>query len=135
MDTAKRNQLVDELNALPGTPIIPIARFFDGNDDTGSIGCNLFDHPGIPAFAELLTGLTNRPDVSAVHAQIAEIDPGEDSWPFTDTLYITGTITDEDLATLLAPLEPDEIGPAIEFGAPEEFLATQAAPVLAAWWD
>ena len=54
---------------------------FDGNDDAGSIGCNLTEHPGMNVFRDVLTGLLRRSDVQAVYAQIAELDAGEDCWP------------------------------------------------------
>src|SRR3954453_1549975 len=85
MDIDKCNVLKADLMSVPD-PIVPIDRFFDGNDDPGSIGCNLIEHPGINQFREVLVGLTQRADVEAVYAQIAELDPGEDSWPFTDTV-------------------------------------------------
>ncbi|PFK67047.1 hypothetical protein COJ21_24420 [Priestia megaterium] len=28
-------------------PLVSLEEFFEGNDDEGSIGCNLMDHPGI----------------------------------------------------------------------------------------
>ena len=44
MDIGKRNQLVARLSQEPEPQIVPIEVFFDGNDDLGSIGCNLLDH-------------------------------------------------------------------------------------------
>ena len=59
MDHHKRAQLVERimrLNALPSTmPVVPLEAFFDGNDELGSIGCNLGDHPGVHAFFETRT--------------------------------------------------------------------------------
>jgi hypothetical protein len=46
MDDAKCESLKAELASQPEPQIVPIDRFFDGNDDLGSIGCNLIDHPG-----------------------------------------------------------------------------------------
>ena len=43
-------------------------------------------------FREALTGLLRRPDVQGVYAQIAEVDPGAGSWPFTDTVLVVGAI-------------------------------------------
>jgi hypothetical protein len=67
-------------------PFVSIKRFFDGNQDEGSIGCNLLPHPGLSAFREVLVGLTRRSDVEAVYAQVAEIDPGVGLWPFADRI-------------------------------------------------
>ena len=78
MDIGKRNQLVARLSQEPGPQIVPIEVFFDGNDDLGSIGCNLLDHPGIAAFRDAFARIARRPGVVAIYAQIAELDPGGD---------------------------------------------------------
>jgi hypothetical protein len=84
MDASKRDNLKATLSAKPEPWIASIDVFFDGNDDYGSIGCNLADHPGIDVFREVLLGILDRADVAAVYAQISEIDPGEEYWPFAD---------------------------------------------------
>src|SRR5437899_1056124 len=43
-DRIKCQRLKDELATQPEPQIVSIERFFDGNDDLGSIGCNLPDH-------------------------------------------------------------------------------------------
>ena len=135
MDDAKCRALKSELGSQPEPQIVSIARFFDGNDDIGSIGCNLLEHPGIDRFREVLTGVLQRPDVEAVYARIWELDPGDDCWPFTDTIFIVGTIALDELRGILAPLEPDEIDSGEVFGTPPSITAKHHAPVLAAWWD
>ena len=134
MDVAKCQQLKGELSAQEA-PSVPIARYFEGNDDEASIGCNLLEHPGMETFRNVLVGLTQRPDVEAVYALISEIDPGEDYWPFTDTVLVFGSISAEDLQQALSPLEPDEVGPAADFGIADEVLSKHVSPALAAWWD
>src|SRR5688572_8083913 len=135
MDSTKCNALKRDLAGQPEPQIVAISRFFDGNDDLGSIGCNLGDHPGIDVFRDLLVGLQNRPDVEAVYACIAELDPGEDCWPFTDTVFVVGRISPDDLRKLLNPLQPDELGPAEPFGIPSQIKERHTAPILAVWWD
>jgi len=135
MDIEKRNALVERLGSEPEPQLVPIDEFFDGNDDSGSIGCNLLQHPGMETFRATFARLKGRADVIAIYAQIAEVDPGEDSWPFSDTVFVVGRLTPEDLATELAALEPDEIGTAKDFGVPEALLQKYRKPMLAAWWD
>lgn len=135
MNIEKRNALVEKLGSEHEPQLVPIDVFFDGNDDLGSIGCNLLEHPGIEAFHAIFARLSEREDVDAIFAQIAEVDPGDDCWPFSDTVFVVGTLTVEDLASELSALEPDEIGAAEGFGAPDSLLTKSAKPVLAAWWD
>jgi hypothetical protein len=135
MDDTKCTALKAELAAQPEPQVVSIERFFDGNDDLGSIGCNLLEHPGLEVFREVLEGLQRRPDVEAVYARISELDPGDGCWPFTDTLFIVGTIPPEELRRALSPLEPDEVDDGDSYGIPPTILQQHRAPVLAAWWD
>jgi hypothetical protein len=135
MDASLKAALIERHASEGEYPMIPIAEFFHGNDDLGSIGCNLLEHPGIEKFRDILLKLSDHSDVEAIFAQISELDPGADSWPFTDTLWIVGNISAEILEAELKPLEPDEIGQAKDFGAKAEFLQRYNNRVLAAWWD
>jgi hypothetical protein len=120
----------------PGAaPIVGVEQFFDGNQDEGSIGCNLSEHPGLDAFRNVLVGLLRRPDIEAVYAQIAEIDPGAGVWPFTDTVFVVGSIAVAELARLFTPLQPDEVAPANEEMVPSRIRETHRDQVLYAWWD
>lgn len=131
MDLSKRSRLIEELSKQAEPQLVPITQFLDGNDDVGSIGCNLLEHPGIEAFRKVFAELATCPDVKAIYAQIAELDPGDDCWPFSDTVFVVGSISADELKKILSPLEPDEVGTAQDFGAPESI----AEHALAAWWD
>jgi len=135
MDTTKLKHLVEQLSAQPAPQLIPIATFFDGNDDLGSIGCNLMDHPGIDAFREAFARIARRRDVQAIYARISEVDPDDDCWPFTDTVFVVGTLHADELAEELSALEPDEVGSAKDFGIPDALARKYTAPILVAWWD
>ena len=135
MTISKRNALVERLSNEEEPLLVPIAEFFDGNDDLGSIGCNLTEHPGIDTFRKSFVALTARADVRSIYARISELDPGPDSWPFSDTVIVFGTIPLEELKRILADLGPDEVVPAEEFGLGPEITARHDAPALIAWWD
>jgi hypothetical protein len=136
MDLSKCRALKTRLGPDQYGQLVPIAEFFDGNDDKGSIGCNLYpDHPGVEVFRAVLTGLLRRPDVEAVYAQISELDPGEESWPFTDTVLVVGNISAEDLRSAVSLLRPDEVGDSQQFGISPSVAERHGAPVLVVWWD
>jgi len=135
VDAEKCAALKAELEVQPEPQVVRVERFFDGNDDTGSIGCNLSKHPGIAIFRDVLTGLERRSDVRAVYAQITELDPGEDSWPFSDTVLVAGSISTDDLIAAVKSLEPDEISAVEDFGASAAIAAKHGAPVHVIWWD
>jgi hypothetical protein len=75
MDSKKCQMLKGELEGQGEYPMVSIERFFDGNDDLGSIGCNLAEHPGIEVFRDVLTGLLERDDVEGVFALIMRLIP------------------------------------------------------------
>jgi len=131
----KSDALKRELESQPEPQLVPIDRFFDGNDDEGSIGCNLVPHPGMGLFRETLLGLLQRPDVTAVHALITELDPGDDAWPFSDTVVVTGAITPESLQAAIADLQPDEVGPADPDALDSSLSQSDRSSALVAWWD
>ena len=132
MDKSKRDKLVSSLSDQREPQYAAIRDFFDGNDDQGSIGCNLDPHPGMKVFASTLSGLLKRKDVKAVYAQISELEPGSDSWPFCDKVLVVGSISVADLAAILIPLQPDEFGVA---GKTPYISQKHGGPVLFAWWD
>jgi hypothetical protein len=134
VDNAKCIALKLDLAAQPAPQVVAIDRFFDGNDDPASIGCNLDEHPGIDRFAQIITRLVERPDVEAVYAQIAEVDPGDDMWPFTDTILVVGVISTDDLHSLLTSLQPTDVW---EVNSAESPLAQEwpDTPVHAVVWD
>jgi hypothetical protein len=134
MDRRKCDHLKATLSTQAEPWIVPIETFFDGNDDKASIGCNLIRHPGMDAFRNILLGVAARPDVVAVYAQVSEVDPGEEYWPFADTVLVVGPIRADELANALAPLEPDDVGPPTR-GVPKAIARQHDAPVLIAWWD
>ncbi len=132
----KRTMLIHSLAEVQEPQVLPIQRFFDGNTDDNSIGCNLEKHPGIETFKEAFTSLEQRPDVEAIYAVIGELIVGEGRWPFTDTLYIAGTIPMPELEAAVAELKPDYVGEIAAVRVPME-IATQhgAGPYRTVWWD
>ena len=135
MNEGKCKALKVELGAQPVPQIVAAEQFFDGNDDPGSIGCNLLEHPGVDVFQEILTGLLRRPDVQGVYAQISELDPGDGCWPFTDTILVVGTISADRLREAVSVLEPDEVGDAAQLGVSPAIATKLGSSVLAIWWD
>jgi hypothetical protein len=129
MDDTKCRALKDELAVQPEPQIVAAERFFDGNDDLGSIGCNLDEHPGVDEFRDVFAGLLRRLDVQAIYVQISELDPGEGCWPFTDTVLVVGTISTDDLREVVSALRPDEVGDAEQFGISPAIAKKHGAPV------
>jgi hypothetical protein len=135
MDDTKCKRLKAELAAQPAPQMVSVERFFDGNDDLGSIGCNLTEHPGVDAFRDVFAGLLRRSDVQAVYAQIYELNPGDGCWPFTDTVVVVGKISNDELTEAVSTLQPSEVADADYIGVSPIIAERHGLPVLAVWWD
>jgi hypothetical protein len=57
---------LDDQDCYQPSPLVPLDLFFNGNDDTGSIGCNLASHPEIATFYDALRQLRSDGEVSGV---------------------------------------------------------------------
>jgi hypothetical protein len=141
MDKEKRKRLIETAKArgyvsmAPPRVLVSRQEFFDGNDDLGSIGCNLNEHPGIDAFDAAFLEVERMDGVAAVYLAITEIDETYDSiWPFTDTACIVTRLAASALEPVLRPLEPDELAPSQEsFANPPEIPA--GYQLIHVWWD
>jgi hypothetical protein len=118
-------------------PIVTLEDFFIGNDDLGSIGCNLIDHPGLSAFSETLLNIREKPNVQDVLVEIKDIEEeSEGIWPFSDTIYIITGATREEVAGWVSILDPDEVQEGFGYGTPS--LAPDIQPgmrIYSVWWD
>jgi len=135
VDRAKCAELKKLLASRSEPLFVTPEQFFDGNGDVGSIGCNLTEHPGMTKFRNIVVGLETRPDVEAVFLQICEVETAADIWPFSDSIWLAGTISVEELKRLLAPLKPDEVGLRETFYKAPAFPVEHKGQVLFAWWD
>src|SRR5204863_6260202 len=111
VDIAKRNALLRLIRSQPeheeGQALVSVAEFFDGNEDLGSIGCNLSDHPGLDHFRRVLAGIESRSDVEGVWMQIYDLEEGE--WPFSENVLIIGKVSVSEIRHLSESLQPSEV--------------------------
>lgn len=124
---------------IPGvpTPLLSLNEFFEGNDFVGSIGCNLDSEPTPQEFFQLLEAIKSRQDVSDVRIQISCVDdPGED-WPFSDTVWIMTSASEEAVQSWFpSALSPDEVWTGWTTGVNYEALEVDAAhEPVAVWFD
>lgn len=145
-DEVKRRALLAEFEQqggvrpldIAGAPLVSLEMFFEGNRDLGSIGCNLWEHPGVEAFRETLLSIRGRDDVQDVLVAITDVEPEtEGVWPFSDTVFILSSAPPKKVAKWLKKLQPDEVGP-----VPEGMAAPGRLPqplpghkLYMAWWD
>jgi hypothetical protein len=116
MNQGKRKLLIEKVRAIgmpddiKQTPVVTLEDFFEGNDDLGSIGCNLLDHPGVDAFYETFLKIRARDDVFDVLIGIYEIDEDdEEMWPFSELAYIITSANENDVTSWVYSLEVDDV--------------------------
>ena len=88
--------------------LVSLEDFFEGNDDFGSIGCNLSEQPSPVEFYSVLKAVRSRKDVQNVLVRIRMIE-FEAMWPFSDTIYILTSALISEVSSWFASLKPDEV--------------------------
>ena len=119
-------------------PLVTLEDFFVGNEDYGSIGCNLSEHPGPQFFFERLKEIRARGDVQDVLVEVQEVEEDDESmWPFSDRVYVLSSAAREEVAEWVAALTPDEVEEGFAYGAPHASAPELRAGVKAygVWWD
>ena len=125
-----------EDNLGESLPIVSLEDFFEGNDDIGSIGCNILEHPGIEKFYSILKEIRNKVNVQDVLVEIMEYDELDNTWPFSERIYILTKEEKSEISIWTKELQLDDIGEGYMYGEPK------AAPkleegclVYSLWWD
>jgi len=117
-------------------PVVGLELFFEGNDDLGSIGCNLPDHPGTARFYAVLRSIRDRPEVHGVWVGVSEV-MAPDEWPFSSHVYVVTTASPHEVARWAASLQPD--GPGDDWWNGEPPLLPITIPpdahLVTLWWD
>jgi hypothetical protein len=118
-------------------PIVSLELFFDGNDDLGSMGCNLVDHPGISVFYSTLVAIRARPDVFDVRVGISEVLQGDGEWPFSDHVYVVTSAAPDEVDRWASALQPDPAWLASRDDEPQHGPLDVPAHlhVVMLWWD
>lgn len=146
MDEIKRDSLIRKIHTLellekPGRheplPVVSLEEFFDGNDDYGSIGCNLLEneHPGPDGFYAVLKAIRDRPAVQDILVEVYEVE--DNQWPFSERVYILTSAAQSDVSQWLASLHPDDVNEGFEWSRPASTFPSLAPgiKVYTAWWD
>ena len=118
------------------SPALTLEEFFDGNNDEGSIGCNLLPHPGLAAFRQIFSSLRENPDVADIRFPVVEW--GDDlDWPFTDKAFVVTKLQANEVRRRVASLSPDEVGEldCAEFKNFDGLVVPTGFHVVLIWWD
>jgi hypothetical protein len=116
------------------TPLLSLEEFFEGNDVTGSIGCNLDGSPPPSRFYELFELIAAKPEVKDIRVQITMFD--DPDWPFSDTVFIMTSASPEEVETWFSDdLKPDEISVGFARNSYEQYMVPPGTQPICCWWD
>jgi hypothetical protein len=134
--TTRVNQNGDVNDPSTQRPLLSLSEFFDGNDDSGSIGCNLTPPPGPENFHKILMQIAARSDVADVRIQITMFDDPE-MWPFSDTVWIITSATPQTVADWFnSTMRPDGCSAGWTDGLSFEPINIPGGmQPVACWWD
>ena len=139
-----RRELIEKIKqiGLPSSdrplPVLSLEDFFIGNEDYGSIGCNLSEHPGPSVFFEKLKEIRMRDSVQDVLVEVNEVEESDESmWPFSDRVYILSSAAREEVTDWVSTLMPDEIEEGFANGEPPASAPSvrEGIKVYGVWWD
>jgi hypothetical protein len=116
-----------------GRALLTPEEFFTGNDDLGSIGCNLPDHPGLNFFRHILETVERFPNVDSVWMQIYDWDEGD--WPFSENVLIFGDISPSDVKRITGSLLPSEVKVMTMDWEPTRDPRLYGRTYINLWWD
>lgn len=114
MDIQKRDALltrVGNLNDLDNAAAwVEVEQFFDGNDDLGSIWCNLHEPPeDMSRVSQFLKSIRSRSNVHGLRVLVSQYDGGEDEWPFSDAILVITEASTTEVQSWFKQFPPDEV--------------------------
>ncbi len=136
MRKIQSQRLLEEPGRMQSLPLVCLEDFFDGNDDFGSIGCNLPDevHPGPIGFYSVLKSIQERSDVQHVLVEIYETSNG--NWPYSERIYVLTSADQDSVEKWLASLRPDAVDEHLPWYGLSKVLSVHSdIKIYAAWWD
>jgi hypothetical protein len=115
--------------------VVNVEDFFEGNEDEGSIGPNIYPQPpSLQEFYDTLKEIKNAPRTENLLIRISDIDDTE--WFFTDAVYISGNYTLAEIKKMFKRLKPDEIYEGMMYDKPSNFPQINAdSKIYSIWWD
>lgn len=115
-----KTELIEQLKTW-GYPqsevILTFDEFFEGNDVENSIGVNISWKPPIAEFRNTFLALLEKKLATHVFVRIVDIDEPEE-WVYSDTVYVVGDLSMEELSQHIQNLKPDGIETGWYYGLP-----------------
>lgn len=114
---------------------VSVDDFFDGNEDDGSIGANLYpEQPSLKTFYDIFKTMLASDSVENIFIRI--VDAEDTDWFYSDTVYVVGDATLEEVTEMLKELHPTEIYSDWMYGKPVNIPNVNTNKnIYSVWWD
>ena len=116
---------------------ISLDDFFDNeNYSDNCIGVNIYPDPPTPEkFYKIFKELIANKKADRIFVRISDIDEPEE-WFYSDTVYVIGSLTLEELKNSIETLYPDEIYETFMYGKPANIADLDSGQkAYSIWWD
>jgi hypothetical protein len=114
--------------------VVTVDEFFEGNTDGGSIGANLYpEQPSLKTFSDTFKTMLASDKVESIFIRIADAEDTE--WFYTDTVYVVGDATKDEVTEMLKGLQPTEIYSDWMYGKPVNIAGFTRKNIYSVWWD
>lgn len=146
IDLKKRNALVkkyDLLNFsnLTSRVFLSVDEFFDGNNDEASIAPNPATKPKISEYYKTIKEILKNKKTLDAFVELNEVliyDNGQlhdNEWFYTNTIYIVGDLSKEEIAKKTKPLFPSEVNYTDDERILELNEKFKSKKIVYIWWD
>jgi hypothetical protein len=135
-----KTDIVEEIKRIgfPDNEVaISMDDFFDNeNYSYNCIGVNIYpDAPTPEKFYEIFKELIASKKADRILVRISDIDEPEE-WFYSDTVYVIGSLTLEELKNSIETLYPDEIYENFMYGKPANIADLDSGQkAYSIWWD
>lgn len=115
---------------------ITLNDFFDNTNCNDSIGVNIYPNPpSIEKFHQVFKDLISQGKADNVYVRISDIEEPEE-WFFSDTIYVIGSLSLDELKNQINVLRPDEIYENWMYGKPINIgNITNDKKIYSIFWD
>ena len=126
---------IKELGFPQKDVFVSIKDFFEGNEDDASIGVNIYpDQPSLREFYDTLKEIEKTNKTEGIFVRITDVD--DTDWFYSDTIYLFGDYTLDEVKNMFKLLSPDEIYEGRMYDRASNI--SHIAPgvkVYSIWWD
>jgi len=134
----KKAEILEKITqaGFPGKEVaVTVDEFFNGNEDDGSIGANLYpEQPSLQFFWDTFNTMLASAKVENIFIRIADAE--DTDWFYTDTAYVVGDVTFEEVTEMVKELHPSEIYNEWMYGQPVNLSGINPGKkVYSLWWD